>query len=247
MQPVLQPGGLRSRGLESSDRVRADFDRLAHLAARGFDYNATCHGALLAALPADLGHVLDLGCGAGEFTLRLARSANAVLGVDLSDEMLRRARDRCAAIENIVFERRDVLDWQLPERAFDCIVSVATLHHLPLAPTLRRLALALRPGGTLAVLDLVRDANGFDVLRSVLSAPIVMLARLRATGTLRDPADVRAAWAAHAATDRYPTLAQVRAACTQAGLDGARVRRLLPRRYLLVWRAAASNSVMRAR
>ncbi len=44
--------------------------------------------------------------------------------------------------------------WSFPEERFDCVASITTLHHLPLAPTLRKMGGALRPGGTLLVLDL---------------------------------------------------------------------------------------------
>ena len=58
------------------------------------------------------------------------------------------------------------------------------------------------------------------------------------TGVLADPRspELRRAWEEHGATDRYPTLAEVRDACAEAGLSGVKVRRHLLWRYSLVWR-----------
>jgi hypothetical protein len=55
------------------------------------------------------------------------------------------------------------------------------------------------------------------------------------SGRLAEPAELRRAWEEHGRTDRYLTLAEVRAACARA-LPGARVRRHLLWRYLIVWR-----------
>jgi hypothetical protein len=68
-----------------------------------------------------------------------------------------------------------------------------------------------------------------------LALPAAHVLRLARTGTLRDPPEVRAAWDAHGRTDRYLSLAEVRAACAEEGLHGAVVKRRLLFRYSLVW------------
>ena len=50
----------------------------------------------------------------------------------------------------------DVLDYPLKPGSYDAIMSMSTLHHLPLAPTLQHLVVALRPGGVLAAVALPR-------------------------------------------------------------------------------------------
>ena len=112
-------------------------------------------------------------------------------------------------------------------------MSIATLHHLPLAPMLARARDALRPGGLLWILDVTRDETAFELARSALAFPLNVLGRLYTTGRLRPPPEVRAAWDAHGATDRYLSVGEVRRAAAEA-LPGARVRRLLFWRYALV-------------
>ena len=70
---------------------------------------------------------------------------------------------------------------------------------------------------------------------SLLAVPAARLLRLRHTGRLGDPPELRRAWAEHGRSDRYLTLAEVRAACAGA-LPGASVRRHLLWRYSVVWR-----------
>jgi len=94
--------------------------------------------------------VVDLGCGAGGLTRRLAARwpDAAVTGIDSSPAMLAKAR---AGASPIVWRRGDIVEWR-PESAVDLIYSNAVLHwlddHRRLFP---RLMEALAPGGVLAV------------------------------------------------------------------------------------------------
>src|SRR5262245_53125283 len=51
--------------------------------------------------------VLDLGCGCGETVLRLAAHGALVTGVDVSEPMLERARERAAGLEGVVLVLAD--------------------------------------------------------------------------------------------------------------------------------------------
>lgn len=66
--------------------------------------------------------ILDVGCGCGQFTLRLAMQAKWVTGLDVSDNMLAilRADASLYDIENIDYVREDWLDF-IPQRSYDCI------------------------------------------------------------------------------------------------------------------------------
>ncbi len=61
-----------------------------------------------------------------------------------------------SAPSNVTVVEDDLLTVPLPEGGLDAIVSIAVLHHLPLAPALPRFAAALRPGGVLAAVGLPR-------------------------------------------------------------------------------------------
>ncbi|MET0395712.1 MAG: methyltransferase domain-containing protein [Longimicrobiaceae bacterium] len=215
-------------------RIRADFDRIAALDEDGWDHNAHYHPFLLRHVPPGCRAALEVGCGSGAFARLLARRADTVLALDLSPEMVRLARGRLAACPGVEVRVADFADEELPGGSFDCVASIATLHHLPLRSTLARMAGLLRPGGVLLVLDLFRPATLADRLCAAAALPVSLGLGLARRGRLRPPREVREAWRAHAREDVYPTLAEVRGVGAEL-LPGARVRRHLLWRYSLVW------------
>ncbi len=106
---------------------------------------------LRALLPNPAGlNVLDLGCGFGWFCRFAAgQGAASVLGVDVSRNMLDRARGE--TVTDIVrYERADLEDYAPPAAAFDLVHSSLVFHYLAgLDGLLARVASALAPGGRL--------------------------------------------------------------------------------------------------
>ena len=220
------------------DKVRDDFDRLAVLSeGSGWEHNSHYHPFLLRQLPQCLGEALEVGCGTGEFTRLLARRCDSVLAVDLSPRMIEVARARSKDHPNVEYLLADAASWEFPSERFDCVASIATLHHLPLGSMLARMRGALKPGGTLILLDLYRARTAADRLVSALALPTSKAIRLARTGALaeRQAPELQKAWEEHGKTDRYPTLAEVWRVC-DAELGGAAIRRRLLWRYTVVWR-----------
>jgi SAM-dependent methyltransferase len=98
-----------------------------------------------------IGRVLSIGCGDGLFESLLAPFAESVVGIDLSDEAVARARARASALGLRNAEFRCVplseLRW---DEGFDAVVCLAFLHHVPeaeLPDLLARVYAHLRPGG----------------------------------------------------------------------------------------------------
>ena len=158
----------------------------------------------------------------------------AVLALDLSPEMIRIARERSTQFPNIEFEFADIRERHLPDEHFDCIASIATLHHLPLRETLTKMKAALKPGGVLLILDLFEPTGIFDSLSNLLAIAVSVSLRLLHHGRLLPRREVRAAWAAHEAHDLYPTMREVHALCASV-LPGAKIRKHLLWRYSIVW------------
>lgn len=153
--------------------------------------------------------------------------------------MIRLARQLSQNRANIDFRIADVLTWDFPSDYFDCIVSIATLHHLPLETILLTMRQALKVNGTLIVLDLFEPEGLSDSLMSAAALPIAFALRLARTGQLRESREIREAWAEHGQNDSYLTIPQVRQACAEI-LPGARVRRHLLWRYSIVWKKTAA-------
>ena len=102
--------------------------------------------------------VLEAGCGVGAQTVALARNSPEArfTCVDVSAPSLEAAleRVRAAGLENVAFQRADVLALPFPEAHFDHVFVCFVLEHLPRpADALASLCSRLRPGGTLTVIE----------------------------------------------------------------------------------------------
>ena len=100
----------------------------------------------------------DIGCGTGSLTFELARFAHRVVGVDLSNEMLRRARAiaKERALGNVEFRQGDALQLPLDARSVDAAFCVMVLHFLPdPAYAVKELCRIVGPGGSVILVDLV--------------------------------------------------------------------------------------------
>jgi ubiquinone/menaquinone biosynthesis C-methylase UbiE len=223
---------------EAMSDVRADFDRLALLSGEEWGHNGHYHDFLARHLPEPCREALEIGCGTGAFSRLLAKASERVLALDLSPNMIGLARERSARFPNIEFEVADVLTRELPAEKFDCVATIATLHHLPFEEVLPKIKNSLKAGGVLLVLDLFQAEGLFDAAASALAVPLSLGLRLVRRGRLRPPREVRRAWDEHGRHDSYLTLARVRELCAEM-LPGAVVTRHLLWRYSVVWKKPA--------
>jgi tRNA (cmo5U34)-methyltransferase len=110
---------------------------------------------------------LDVGCGAGNYTLKLlGRLPNLdVTLIDLSQPMLQRAVERIGktAARQVRPIQGDVRTIDLGEGQFDIIVAAAVLHHLrgdeEWLSVFQKFHRALRPGGSIWISDLIEHSH----------------------------------------------------------------------------------------
>ena len=162
---------MKSTVEEIRQRFDADVERFSDLET---GQSATVDAPLAMALVAEAAaattpharHVLDVGCGAGNYTLKLLErlpNLDATL-IDLSQPMLDRARERVgrATAGRITTIQADIREVQLPDEGFDIVLAAAVLHHLRADQEWRDVFAAfhraLRPGGSLWVFDLVESS-----------------------------------------------------------------------------------------
>ncbi len=214
--------------------IQEDFDRIALVSTDGATHNNHYHNFLLRQLPSHCQNALEIGCGTGTFARRLAERAEQVMAVDLSPEMIRIARERSAQFPNIDFHLADVSEYSLPAKSFDCIATIATLHHLRLEEMLLKIKAALKPGGVLLILDLFEPEGVIDAVVNLAALPVSVGLRLIHHGRLLPPRAERAAWNAHEDHDLFPKLREVRALCHRI-LPGAKIKKHLLWRYSIVW------------
>jgi SAM-dependent methyltransferase len=135
--------------------------------------------------------VLDVGCGPGWLSEFLARCGYSVTGVDVSEDMVRIARERIAAIEEPVgagiealaeFHAMPVLELPWTER-FDAAILYDAMHHFDdELETLRVIRSTLVPGGRIFIHEGVRPEPGSQGEQE-------LIAEMEAYGTLESPFD----------------------------------------------------------
>lgn len=110
--------------------------------------------AIEAAAPANGERVLDVGCGAGASTLALAARVGAkghVLGVDISEALIGRARALAPQDMPVLFQLDDASNAELPEGAFDVLFSrFGVMFFNDPTKAFGHMRRALRPGGRVA-------------------------------------------------------------------------------------------------
>jgi tRNA (cmo5U34)-methyltransferase len=122
--------------------------------------------AAQAATP-DAKSLLDIGCGAGNYTLKLLQSLplSEITLIDLSPGMLERARQRISALTSatLTLHQVDIRDFASAEKQYDVVIAAAVLHHLRSDDEWRavfeKIYRGLKPGGSLWVSDLVHHSN----------------------------------------------------------------------------------------
>lgn len=111
--------------------------------------------------------ILDLGCGAGNYALKLLDvipNADVTL-VDLSSAMLARARERVQpqTTGTVHVLQGDLREVELGVEQFDVVTAGATLHHLRTDPewknVFERVYRAVKPGGSFWIIDLVQQTT----------------------------------------------------------------------------------------
>jgi SAM-dependent methyltransferase len=135
--------------------------------------------------------VLDVGCGPGWLSEFLARCGYWVTGVDVSEDMVRIARKRIAAIEEPIgegiealaeFHAMPVLEMPWSDR-FDAAILYDAMHHFDdEVATLQVIRRTLVPGGRIFIHEGVRPLEGSEGERQ-------LIAEMEEYGTLESPFD----------------------------------------------------------
>src|SRR5262252_7723393 len=146
--------------------VRDDFDAIARLSDTYRSGSDRYDAFLAGQVPAPATRVLDIGCGLGRLAARVAAHGREVVGVDLSPEMIARARARGEGTPGLRFECGDFFDLDPQDGGYDCVLSAAVLHHMDADAAIPHMMRLLAPGGRLILHDLRADAGVADRARA---------------------------------------------------------------------------------
>lgn len=208
----------------------ATYDRVGAVLSLGQD--PRWRRFLVARVPADGGHVLDVATGTGLVAAELVRRGHRVTGLDQSPEMLEVARARFAGAVDLVEASAESLPFA--DASFDHLTVTYLLRYVddPEA-TLAELARVVRPGGTIASLEFGVPGPVIYPLWSLYVDLALPLAGKAIGGGWREVGaflgrSIRSFWQA------YP-LERQRSLWRDAGIEAVRVRRLSLGGGVVIW------------
>lgn len=92
--------------------------------------------------------VLEIGCGDGEFTSRLAKDKRLkVVGTDITPMVVKRAKANFVKNKNVSFKVENAEKFKAKGNSFDLVCGVSILHHLNWKKTLKESYRILKDGG----------------------------------------------------------------------------------------------------
>jgi len=143
-------------------------------------------------------NILDVGCGAGWLVTLLAEQVpeGRVVGLDVSDEMVRRARQRNDEIENAMFVTGEAGEIPWDGQFFSQVLSVESAYYWPdPARGVREMFRVLQDGGSAWVLiNYYRENAHAHQWGEILTVPVHLLSAEEWAGMFRDAGFTDVAW-----------------------------------------------------
>ncbi len=117
--------------------------------------------------------VLDMGCGPGHGSIKLAEAGLQVVGVDFSEECIRVARERCPVCR---FEVQDFLELGTGLGRFQGVFFSGSLPYIKpveLQSVMKSISRVLEDNGYLSIITIEGDKNGSEMRRQVVGGIIL--------------------------------------------------------------------------
>ncbi len=96
--------------------------------------------------------VLEIGCGTGMFTEIFARTGVRILALDISPDLLTKARARGLPKEQVTFAESQFENFDV-EGQFDAVIGNSVLHHLEVDVALNKIYQLLKPGARMSFVE----------------------------------------------------------------------------------------------
>jgi len=100
--------------------------------------------------------VCDFGCGEGVLTSQLAGLGAKVTSVDISPDLIEKARKRVeldGVAHRVNFVVADAEEMKVPAEEFDLVVAYEVLHHVEIPVVMEKLIKSLKPGGRAVIIE----------------------------------------------------------------------------------------------
>lgn len=106
--------------------------------------------------------VIDVACGTGTQAIKLAKMGYCVVGVDISPDMIGRARNKAEGIDNLIFKLANAAKTGYPNSYFDTAIISFALHDMPCEMRIKvidELKRIVKPQGNIIISDYAKRSN----------------------------------------------------------------------------------------
>src|SRR3989344_1218921 len=106
--------------------------------------------------------VIDLACGTGTQAIKLAQNGHVVTGIDISPDMVSRAKRKNKGANNPVFKIKNATKTSYPESSFDVSIISFALHDMPHSmrrEVIKEAKRVTRPNGKIVIVDYSKHSN----------------------------------------------------------------------------------------
>ncbi|MFW5873530.1 MAG: class I SAM-dependent methyltransferase [Bacillota bacterium] len=105
--------------------------------------------------------ILDIGCGTGNFSIKLAKMGCKVTGIDISQPMLEEAEKKAEKLNlDINFKKGDVLNLEFDDNKFDSVFSMAAIEFIKdLETAFKEIKRVVKPGGKILLGTIRKDSD----------------------------------------------------------------------------------------
>ncbi len=134
----------------------SQWDEIADISVQEEEFTRFRDKFILSKSPEFRGAALDVGCGTGGLSLKLAQKFKRVIGIDISPVVLKAANGK-QINKNIKFINADFRDGVFKEKSFDFICAAYLFHHYnpkEIKNGIQEFSMLLKDGGALLIIDI---------------------------------------------------------------------------------------------
>ncbi|NHI94539.1 MAG: class I SAM-dependent methyltransferase [Candidatus Lokiarchaeota archaeon] len=120
-------------------------------------------------------HILEVGCGTGDNAFYLAEKFGCkVIGIDVSDHMIQKARERAESIEytdKVIFEIGNAYNLRFADGSFDAVITIFVSHFLDIQKSFKEFTRVLKQGGFIGVNEMYKmDEIPEESIKKIIEA-----------------------------------------------------------------------------
>ncbi len=171
--------------------------------------------------------ILDVGCGNGTLIFELANSHKKIYGIDINLETIKNAK-RNNEYKNVFFINDNFLNYDFENIKFDCIIFVASIHHMNMEKALIKSMNLLNENGKIIIVGLSRPSTVLDYIVEIMRVvPSFIISKIK-NNKPSEKLNIDTSY-------NFPTLNDVKMVCKKVLKKNFKIRYALHYRYLLIW------------